>query len=165
MASGELTAPIKCSHSPRRELAVYQPLSNDCPTHRVLCDEWDFLIRAVHSHSPASCQLLQNPNYTHCAWTDAETRTNVEQYTLVEMLNTEPQRPLARIVAGLAGLAMLSFGIGALVRRDDMFSTNWFYGLVFAPLAILFGVFIIACALFKPSWLAATRGTIRRKRS
>ena len=49
------------------------------------------------------------------------------------MLNTEPQRPIVRIVAGLAGLAMVGFGIGALVRGGDLFYTNWFGGLVFAP--------------------------------
>lgn len=81
------------------------------------------------------------------------------------MLNTEPQRPLARIVAGLAGLAMMGFGIGALIRRGDMFYTNWFGGLVFAPSTILLGIFTIGCAIFKPSWLAARRDTIRRKRS
>jgi len=36
--------------------------------------------------------------------------------------------------------------------------------VVFAPLAILFDVFIIGCADFKPSWLAATREIIHRKR-
>lgn len=81
------------------------------------------------------------------------------------MLNTEPRSPLVRIVAALAGLAMVGFGVGTLVLRGDMFYTNWFGGLVFAPLAILFGVFIIGCAAFKPSWLAATRETIHRKRS
>jgi hypothetical protein len=81
------------------------------------------------------------------------------------MLNTEPRRPLTRVVAGLAGLAMVGFGIGALVRRADIFYTNWFGGLVFAPLAILLGVFTIGCAVFKPSWLSATRDTTHRKRS
>ena len=47
------------------------------------------------------------------------------------MLNTEPRRPLVRIVAALAGLAMVGFGVGTLVRRGDMFYTNWFGGLVF----------------------------------
>ena len=81
------------------------------------------------------------------------------------MFNTGTTATLTRIVAILAGLAMVGFGIGALVRRGDMFYTNWFGGLVFAPLAILFGVFTIGCAVFKPSWLAATRGTTHRKRS
>ena len=73
------------------------------------------------------------------------------------MLNTEPRRPLARIVVGLAGLSMVGFGVGSVLRRGDMFYTNWFGGLVFGPLAILLGVFIIGCAMFKPSWLVATR--------
>ena len=45
-------------------------------------------------------------------------------------------------------------------RRDR----NALDAVVFATLAILFGVFIIGCAAFKPSWLAATRETIHRKR-
>jgi hypothetical protein len=81
------------------------------------------------------------------------------------MLNTEPQRPLARIVAALAGLAMTCLGVAPLVRRGDMFYTNWFGGLVFVPFAIIFGVFTIGCALFKPHWLAATRKTLRRRRN
>ena len=45
VVSGELTAPTKYSHSRRRELAVYQLLRvSDCPTHRVLYDEWDCLV-------------------------------------------------------------------------------------------------------------------------
>jgi hypothetical protein len=81
------------------------------------------------------------------------------------MLNAERERPLVCIVAALAGLAMVGFGVWALVRRGDMFYTNWLGGLVFTPLAILLGVFIIGCAAFKPSWLAATPETIYRKGS
>ena len=79
------------------------------------------------------------------------------------MLNTEPGRPLHRIVAGLAGLAMISMGIAPLVRRGDMFYTNWFGGLVFAPLGALFGLFTIGCALLKPQWLAAARRSAARR--
>ena len=80
------------------------------------------------------------------------------------MLSTEPQRPLYRIVAGLAGLAMISLGVAPILKRGDIFYTNWFGGLVFSPLAIIFGLFTIGCAVFKPSWLSATREAIRRKR-
>jgi len=79
------------------------------------------------------------------------------------MLNTEPNRPLLRTVAGLAGLAMISLGVAPVLKRGDIFYSNWFGGLVFAPLAIIFGLFTIGCALFKPSWLA-TREAARRKR-
>jgi hypothetical protein len=72
------------------------------------------------------------------------------------MLNTGPQRPLYRFVAGLAGLAMISLGVAPILRRGDMFYTNWFGGLVFSPLAIVFGLCTIGCAVFKPSWLSAT---------
>ena len=81
------------------------------------------------------------------------------------MQNTEPRRPLARIVAALAILAMVCLGAAPLVRRGDTFNTNWFGGLVFAPFAIIFGVFTIGCALFKPDWLATTRETLRRRRN
>jgi len=80
------------------------------------------------------------------------------------MLSTEPQRPLPRIVAGLAGLAMISLGVAPILKRGDIFYTNWFGGLVFSLLAIIFGLFIIGCAVFKPSWLSATREAVRRKR-
>jgi len=73
------------------------------------------------------------------------------------MLNTDQQRPLARIVAGLAGLAMICLGLSPLLRRGDMFYANWFGGLVFAPFAIFFGVFTIWCAAFRPKWLGAPR--------
>jgi hypothetical protein len=37
------------------------------------------------------------------------------------MLNTEPQRPLTRIVAGLAGLAMICLGVARILRQGDIF--------------------------------------------
>jgi hypothetical protein len=80
------------------------------------------------------------------------------------MLSTEPQRPLARIVAGLAGLAMILLGVAPILKRGDIFYTNWFGELVFSPLAIIFGLFTIGCAVFKPSWLSARREAVRRKR-
>ena len=79
------------------------------------------------------------------------------------MLNTEPQRPLIRIVAGLAGVAMICLGVAPILGRGDISYTNWFGGLVFAPLAIMFGIFTIGCAVFKPSWLSAIRQRARRK--
>jgi hypothetical protein len=79
------------------------------------------------------------------------------------MLNTQPQRPLTRIVAGLGGLAAIGFGMSSMLRRGDMFYTNWWGGLVFAPMALIFGLFIIGCALFKPNWLSASRDANLRK--
>jgi hypothetical protein len=73
------------------------------------------------------------------------------------MLNTEPRSPFYRIIAGLAGLAMVSHGIAPMLNRGDIFYTNWFGGLIFSPLAIVFGLFTIGCAVFKPIWLSATR--------
>jgi hypothetical protein len=59
------------------------------------------------------------------------------------MLNTQPPPPLTRIVAGLTGLAMICLALAPLLRRGDLFYANWFGGIVFAPFAILPGVFSI----------------------
>jgi len=80
------------------------------------------------------------------------------------MLKHRATAPLTRIVAGLAGLAMISLGVAPILNRGDIFYANWFGGLVFSPLAIIFGLFTIGCAVFKPSWLSATREAVRRKR-
>lgn len=73
------------------------------------------------------------------------------------MLDNDPRGLLHRLVAVLAGLAIAGFGVGPLVQRGDLFSTNWFGELVFAPLAIVLGLIVIAFALFKPEWLTAKR--------
>ena len=80
------------------------------------------------------------------------------------MLSTEPHRPVFRIVAGLAGLAMISLGVAPILKRGDILYTNWFGEIVFSPLAIIFGLFTIGCAVFKPSWLSARREVVHRKR-
>ncbi len=83
------------------------------------------------------------------------------------MLNVETRGFLNRFVAALAGLAMISLGAIPFLRNGDLFYLNWFGGLVFAPLAVLFGFFTIFCAIFKPNWLAAKRveGTSHRRRT
>ena len=78
------------------------------------------------------------------------------------MLNNDPQGFLYRVVAAAAGLAIIGFGVGPLLRGSDLFGTNWFGELVFGPLAILLGLIVIGFALFKPEWLLAKR--IERKR-
>jgi hypothetical protein len=78
------------------------------------------------------------------------------------MLNTDPQGLLYRVVAVVAGLAIIGFGVGPLLRGGDLFGTNWFGELVFGPLAILLGLIVVGFALFKPEWLVARR--IERKR-
>jgi hypothetical protein len=78
------------------------------------------------------------------------------------MLNADPHGFLYRIVAVVAGLAIIGFGAGPLLQSGDLFGTNWFGELVFAPLAIVLGLIVIAFALFKPEWLLAKR--IERKR-
>jgi hypothetical protein len=78
------------------------------------------------------------------------------------MLNIDPHGFLYRIVAVFAGLAIIGFGAGPLLRSGDLFGTNWFGELVFGPLAIALGLIVVGFALFKPEWLLAKR--IERKR-
>ena len=77
------------------------------------------------------------------------------------MLNTDPHGFLYRTVAAIAGLAIIGFGVAPLLHGGNLFGTNWFGELVFAPLAIVLGLIVIAFALFKPEWLSAKR--IERK--
>ena len=77
------------------------------------------------------------------------------------MLNTDPHRFLYRTVAVIAGLAIIGFGIAPLLHNGDLFGTNLFGELVFAPLAIILDVIVVASVLFKPEWLAAKQ--IERK--
>jgi formate-dependent nitrite reductase membrane component NrfD len=73
------------------------------------------------------------------------------------VFNTDPHGFLYRIVAGVAGFAIIGFGAAPLLQRGDLFSTNWLGELVFAPLAIVLGLMVIVFALFKPEWLMAKR--------
>jgi len=73
------------------------------------------------------------------------------------MLNTDPRGFLYRLVAVVAGFTIAGFGLAPFLKRGDLFSTNWFGELVFAPLAILLGLVVVAFALFKPDWLAVER--------
>ena len=77
------------------------------------------------------------------------------------MLDTHPRGFLYRVLAVVAGLAIIGFGVGPLLRSGDLFGTNWFGELVFGPLAILLGLIVIGFALFKPEWLVAKK--IERK--
>ena len=71
------------------------------------------------------------------------------------MLNVDQRGLLYRSIAAISGVAMVGMGVAPIVRTGDLSYTNWFGGLVFAPIAILFGVFTVFCAIFKPDWLAA----------
>jgi len=72
----------------------------------------------------------------------------------------DPKRPLVRIVAGLAGLAVIGWGIPGL--RGDLHYSNWFGEPVFAPLALIFGLVTIWGSLFNPKILG--KPPSRRKR-
>jgi uncharacterized membrane protein len=80
------------------------------------------------------------------------------------MFNNDQHGYLYRTVAVVAGLAIIGFGVAPLLHggSGDLFAMNWFGELVFAPLAIIFGLILIAFSLFKPEWLSAKR--IERKR-
>jgi hypothetical protein len=72
------------------------------------------------------------------------------------MLKVTPHSFLLRFVLTVAGISMIALGLAPL-QKNGLFYTNWFWGLVFAPIAILFGIFIIVCAIFKPDWLKDKR--------
>ena len=69
------------------------------------------------------------------------------------MLNADPHSFLYRSVAFVAGVSVLGIGAMRLLRYNDVVYANWFGQLVFAPLAILLGLFVALCAVFKPDWL------------
>jgi len=73
------------------------------------------------------------------------------------MANTNPHGFLHRIVAVVAGFVIIGFGAAPLLQRRDLFATNWFGELVFAPLAMVLGLMVIVSAFFKPEWLMAKR--------
>jgi hypothetical protein len=77
------------------------------------------------------------------------------------MFNSDAKSPLVRIVAALAGLVILGWGLASILQRGDLHYTNWFGELVFAPFAILLGLVMILSALFKPEILG--RPAVRRK--
>jgi hypothetical protein len=78
------------------------------------------------------------------------------------MLNTDPKSPLLRIVAGLAGLSVFSWGLGAILWGGDWHYKNSFGELVFAPFAIMFGLAIVLSALFWPEILGRSPKRLKR---
>jgi hypothetical protein len=52
---------------------------------------------------------------------------------------------------------MIGLGLRPILLSGDLNYRNWFGGLVFAPLAIVFGLFVLLAALFKPQFLQTTR--------
>jgi hypothetical protein len=57
----------------------------------------------------------------------------------------------------------MGFGVGPLLHDGDLFGTNWFGELVFAPLAIVLDLIVVRFALFKPERLVAKRIERRRR--
>ena len=52
---------------------------------------------------------------------------------------------------GLVLVALMGIGSGliTLILKDSLFYSNWWGGLVFAPLAVLVGIFFLYIVLFK----------------
>jgi drug/metabolite transporter (DMT)-like permease len=78
------------------------------------------------------------------------------------MFSSDPKSPLVRIVAALAGLAVLGWGLASILQRGDLHYRNWFGELIFSPFAILFGLGLILSALFKPEILGRQATTRKR---
>ena len=78
------------------------------------------------------------------------------------MFNSDPKSPFIRAVAALAGLTVFGWGFRAIFWRSDLHYTNWFGELVFAPLAMLFGLVIIFGAVFKPEILGRSPTRLKR---
>jgi len=55
------------------------------------------------------------------------------------------------IRSGLIFVALIIIGAGLvpLVLKGDLFYSNWWGGLVFAPLAVLIGIFFLYLVFFK----------------
>jgi hypothetical protein len=69
---------------------------------------------------------------------------------------------LFRSVVALLGLYCIGVGLRAILVRNDLHYTNWFGGLVFAPVVILLGAIIVLAALFKPEMLVGKVGKTKR---
>ena len=54
------------------------------------------------------------------------------------MLNVAPRHFFFRFIIFVLGLSLIAMGVKPFLRHD-LFYTNWFGGLFFAPLAILAG--------------------------
>jgi hypothetical protein len=67
------------------------------------------------------------------------------------------------MVAGLAGLSIFAWGLGAILWRGELLHYRIFFGeFVFAPVAILFAVILIVGALFKPEILGKAPKRLKR---
>ncbi len=65
------------------------------------------------------------------------------------------------MVAGVAGLTMIEWGLQSILIHGELHYRNWFGEIIFAPLAIVFGLIVVGGALFKPEILART--AVRKK--
>lgn len=75
------------------------------------------------------------------------------------MFSSDPKGAVYRTVVIVAGLSMIGLGLTPILGREVWLYANWFGGLVFAPLAVLFGLLMIFFAVWKPQWLGAPTGS------
>ena len=79
------------------------------------------------------------------------------------MLRVDPHGVLYRSIAFIAGLSIIGIGLTPMLRHGDVLYTNWFGQFVFAPFAVLAGLFIALCAVFKPDWLDGKSAAKKRR--
>jgi len=73
-----------------------------------------------------------------------------------EGLSRKP-RLVVRIVAVLAGLAMISLGVRPLLARRGYVYENWWGDPVFVAIPIVAGLFTLFAVIFRPTWLESRR--------
>lgn len=64
-------------------------------------------------------------------------------------MKTKAKRLFIRSGLILVALMVIGTGLVPLALKGDLFYSNWWGGLVFAPLAVLGGIFFLYLVLFK----------------
>ncbi len=68
---------------------------------------------------------------------------------LVPKMKLYTNKRIVRIGAILVALIIMGTGLITLVMERDLFYSNWWGGLVFAPLTLLTGIFFLCLIVFK----------------
>ncbi|MDY6839707.1 MAG: hypothetical protein SWH78_17245 [Thermodesulfobacteriota bacterium] len=64
-------------------------------------------------------------------------------------MKKKTKRKIKRSGVIITALVVTTTGLIPLVLKNDLFYSNWWGGLVFAPLAIFVGVFLLYLSIFK----------------
>lgn len=64
-------------------------------------------------------------------------------------MNKKNKRKIKRSGFIIAALMVTTTGLIPLVFKNDLFYSNWWGGLVFAPLAVFVGLFVLYLSIFK----------------